>query len=286
MANSPSSKHVSGFLFLRAVWHVAEKDCRMFLRYPLQAFGTLIWPLLFATSAVLLARGLAGPNLEGISSFAKAANTADYISFVVYGNVLFSFINLCFWGGGLSLTTARQQGILETHWLTPGRGLAFVFGKTLGSLVQQFIPSILIIVILHILGFIAFKTTLPAFLLVAAAALPFLLGLLVTFAALTLRVMEGGHVILVVRTLLAVFCGISFPLATFPEPVTRVARLIPLTRLLDIIRDLTIHGASLSSRMSDIIYLAVSGMVLLGFALVLFVWLEKHVRRHGLLSGY
>lgn len=272
--------------FLTSVWLIARADLIMFLRYPANLVGAFLWPILFTGSAVLVARGLAGPENQGIEVFATAAGTADYVSYLILGNIFFATMNLCLWGGGLSLSQARQQGVLETHWLLPGRGLAFVFGKTLSSIIQQLLPSLALVAACRAAGLLAFETNVFAVSLLLLLSMPFLLAALVLFATLTLRVAEGGYAILSLRTVVALICGVSFPLSVLPGPMQTVGHWFPLTQMLEVFRRLAIFGDPLSAHAGKLAYILVWGIVALAAALAVFRFVDMRVRKAGLLGGH
>src|SRR4029077_1101977 len=129
---SAQLSEVSWRSYLRAVLAIAKKDGILFFRYPLNALLRVIEPIVWLTPVYFLGLSFAGSS--GNTGFAAYTGTVDYMSFVLVGTVLASYIAAVFWGMGFALKSEMDSGVLESNWLTPIPRPLMLVGQTLASL--------------------------------------------------------------------------------------------------------------------------------------------------------
>jgi ABC-2 type transport system permease protein len=116
--------------------------------------------------------------------------------------------------------------------------------------------------------------------------LPFLFGFLLCFAATTVRFREASMIVQVCRTLLALLCGLQFPLAVLPGSLQSIGRVIPLTRFIDVVRGVVLNGDRLADHANSILYVVAVGIAFIGIGIGLFELVRRSVRATGLVTGY
>ncbi|MFP4113421.1 MAG: ABC transporter permease [Spirochaetales bacterium] len=265
---------------------VTWRDIRITTRYKSWFVASFLWPIIFPFSLVFLGRGLAGPDGEGLERFASMAATEDYASFLILGSLVWMFVNINLWMGGLSLTQDRNRGTFDTHWTMPVSKLTLVLGATLASLVLNFLPMIVSISFYAAIGWLQVGGDPIRIAVAIAAVLPFLLGFLLCFSAVTVRFREAGMFVQVMRTLFSLLCGLQFPLAVLPEGLQAIGRAVPLTHFIDIVRAIVIRGDRLADHRGSLAYLVGSGLVMLALGALAFELVRASVRKSGLVSGY
>lgn len=271
---------------LRPLLSVAWRDIRITTRYRSWLVASFVWPIIFPVSLVFLGKGLAGPDSEGVEQFASLAQTSDYASFLIVGSLVWMFVNINLWMGGLSLMTDRNRGTFDTHWAMPVSKLALVAGATIASLVLNFAPMIVSIGFYAAIGLLQVGGSPLQILLAILAVLPFLLGFLLCFSALTVRFRQPGMLVQAMRTLFSILCGLQFPLAVLPDAVERFGSWIPLTHFIDLVRAVVIQGERLGDHAGSVGYLLGSGCVMVALGAFAFEAVRVSVRRKGLVSGY
>src|SRR5215510_12951035 len=137
---STSLSRVSWRSYIRAALAIAKKDWITFFRYPLNALFRVIEPIAWLTPVYFLGRSFAGSG--GSSGFAAYTGTGDYMSFILTGTVLASYIAAVFWGMGFALKTEMDSGVLESNWMAPVPRALFLAGQTLASLAITTINSL------------------------------------------------------------------------------------------------------------------------------------------------
>ena len=119
--------------WLRPVFSVAVRDIKIVLRYKSAVVALLVWPVIYPLTFYFMGKGLAGTAGQGLSHFERLAQTGDFASFLILGNLVWLFININLWMGGLSLQKDRVLGTLDTHWTMPVSRISLVLGATLAS---------------------------------------------------------------------------------------------------------------------------------------------------------
>ncbi len=271
---------------LNAVFMVTWRDIRTTTRYRSWFVASFLWPVIFPFSLVFLGRGLAGPSGEGIDRFSELAKTADYTGFLIVGSLVWMFVNINLWMGGLSLLNDRRRGTFDTHWTMPVSKLSLVLGATFASLILNFLPMIVAVGFYSAIGWLHIGGSFLRILLAVLTVVPFLLGFLLCFSAVTTRFREAGMVVQVLRTLFSIFCGLQFPLAVLPGWAERIGRIIPLTHFVDLVRGVVLEGAGLSVYRDSLFYLIISGFVMIALGVGVFEIVRRNVRSNGLVAGY
>ena len=110
--------------WLRPVFFVALRDIKITLRYKSWVAALLVWPVLFPLTFYFMGKGLAGTTGQGLGHFERLAQTGDFASFLILGNLVWLFIFLTaalfFPIGGAWLFNhidrkCRIQGSLHVH---------------------------------------------------------------------------------------------------------------------------------------------------------------------------
>jgi ABC-2 type transport system permease protein len=269
---------------LAAILAISRKDWRTFWRYPLNAASHMLQPLIFLTPVYFMSRVF---SVDGqAQGFAAYSGTTDYLSFVLIGTALSSFIESVFWGMGYSLKSDMDAGVLESNWLMPVPRLSLLIGHSLNSLATTAVTSSAMLAIGALLfGFHPTGSVLAAVL----TALPMLLGLYgfgFAFAALVLVLREANTLVDVSSFLVQIFSGVNFPVQALPRWLLPIALALPLTYGYDAVRGWLLHTRTLLPLGIEIVVLVVFMVVMLIVGGAAFAALERRVRRLGTLGQH
>jgi ABC-2 type transport system permease protein len=218
--------------------------------------------------------------------FAAYSGTTDYLSFVLIGTALSSFIESVFWGMGYSLKSDMDAGVLESNWLMPVPRLSLLIGHSLNSLATTAITSSAMLAVGALLfGFHPTGSVLAALL----TALPMLLGLYgfgFAFAALVLVLREANTLVDVSSFLVQIFSGVNFPVQALPRWLLPIALALPLTYGYDAVRGWLLHTRTLLPLGLEIVVLVIFMVAMLIIGAAAFAALERRVRRLGTLGQH
>jgi ABC-2 type transport system permease protein len=271
---------------LRALLAVARREWLMFVRYPTWVIGLFVWPVIFPAVYILSARALAGPDGGGLARFIEATGTRDYLGYIVIGTTVWMWQNITLWNIGLALRQEQLRGTLETNWLSPTWRFSFLLGAALmqGAILASFVvTSALEFWLLFGVRLVGNPLLLV---LVWLAAMPAIYGIGLAFASLVLSAKEPSNFVFLVRGLVMLFSGVTFPIAVLPGWMQSVSAWLPTTYVIRAMRAAGLSGAGFTELWPDLAALLGFGALWLTLGYLAFVWLERRTRRAGTLGQY
>jgi ABC-2 type transport system permease protein len=265
---------------------VVRREWIIFRRYPSWIIAVFIWPVIFPAAYIFGARALAGPDGGSLALFAKAAGTLDYIGFIALGTTVWMWQNIVLWDVGTALRQEQMRGTLESNWMSPTWRFSFLIGSSVTQLVTMLV--FMLIAMLEFGLFLGVRFYGNPFLagLVVAAAIPSIYGLGIAFASLVITAKEANAFVFLVRGLVMIFCGITFPIGVLPGWMQSVAGWLPQTYMIHGLRSALLSAATLQSLLPDLRALAIFGAFWLAAGYLLFNWMERRARRSGTIGHY
>lgn len=122
--------------------------------------------------------------------------------------------------------------------------------------------------------------------LMMLAAIPAIYGLGFAFASLVITIKEASAFVYLVRGLVMIFCGITFPISLLPEWMQEVAKWLPQTYLIHGMRAAAFSNAGLPELIPDVIPLLLFGAFWLAVGYSTFLWMERRARQTGAIGQY
>jgi ABC-2 type transport system permease protein len=269
---------------LRAVLAIAKKDAILFFRYPLNALFRVIEPIAWLTPVYFLGLSFAGSS--GNTGFAAYTGTDDFMSFVLVGTVLASYIAAVFWGMGFALKTEMDSGVLESNWLTPIPRPLMLVGQTLASLAITTVNCAAML----LLAWLLFGFQLSGNLL--DAALPLLLMLVAlygfgfAFASLVLLMKDANTLVDVSNFLVSMLSGSQFPVSVLPRLLLPLALALPLTYGFDSVRASLLGTTTLLPLPYELAILLLFMCMMVPLGALIFMRVERRCRTRGTLSQH
>ena len=283
---SPSLSRPGLAAELRALWVIFKREWLIFRRYPSWIVALFIWPVIFPTAYIFSARALAGPDGGGLALFTQAAGTPDFIGYIAVGTTVWMWQNVTLWTIGLALRNEQTRGTLESNWLSPTWRFSFLMGAALVQGLQLAIFILVAGIEFWLLYGVRFHGHPLLILLVFLAAMPAIYGLGIAFASLVITSKEANNFVFLVRGLVMIFCGITFPVSVMPGWMQAIAAWLPPTYAIHGIRNASLNGADLAALLPDLIPLTVFGLGWLAIGYLAFVWMERRARQTGAIGQY
>ncbi|MBP7686327.1 MAG: ABC transporter permease [Thermoflexales bacterium] len=270
----------------RAFWAVFQREWTIFRRYPSWIIALFIWPIIFPAAYILSSRALAGPDGSGLALFQAAAGTTDVIGFIGIGTTIWMWQNVVLWNVGFALREEQLRGTLESNWLSPTWRFSFLLGSTLTQMISMAIFMGVSALEFTLLLGARFNGNPLLVLLVMAVAAPSIYGLGFAFASLVITVKEANAFVFLVRGLVMIFCGVTFPISVLPGWMQGIAQWLPPTYIIHGLRNAALNGADFQALLPDLIPLLVFGVMWLGIGYALFNFMERRARRTGAIGQY
>lgn len=279
MIESTSLASVSWRSQGRAVLAIARKDWLHFTRYPLNAVFRVLQPLMFLTPIYFLGKSFATPGSN--AGFAAYSGTSDFMSFVLVGALLSSYVSAVFWGMGFSLKTEMDTGVLESNWMLPVPRTLFLIGQTLASLTITTLTSAGLLLLSWLLfGFRISGNLLPA----AAILAPLLVALYgfgFGFAGLVLVLRDANTLVDISDFAVSLLSGSQFPVEVLPRLLLPLALALPTTYGYDAVRGLLLGTRTLLPIPAEFGILLASMVVLVTLGTIVFRLVERRCRMRG-----
>src|SRR5512144_2435334 len=265
----------------RALWAVMKREWMIFVRYPSWFIALFIWPIIFPLSYVLTAQALSGKDGSGMTQFQTATGVHDITGYIAIGTIIWMWQNIVLWDVGFSLRNEQMRGTLESNWLSPTWRFSYLLGPTGPQIISM---SMFILVTALEFGLI-FGVRLHGsawmILLMMLAAIPSIYGLGFAFASLVITVKEANAFVFLVRGLVMIFCGITFPISLLPGWMQSIAKWLPQTYLIHGMRAAAFSNAGISELLPDLIPLVIFGVFWLVVGYFTFLWMERRARMTG-----
>ncbi len=195
-----------------------------------------------------------------------------YIDFLIPGLLGMSLMGGGLWGVGFATVDLRIKKILKRFLATPMRKTDFLAAMLLSRLFLL-VPEVLVLLLFARVAFgvVIQGSVWAVAALILLGALTFAgLGLLVACRAQTLETVSG--LMNLVMLPMWVLSGIFFSPERFPEAAQPFIRVIPLTPLIDALRNVSLEGASLASQWQQLAILAAWAVGSFFLALRWFRW--------------
>ncbi len=268
----------------RALYALVRKDWKQYWRYPLNAVSSMFQPLIWIAPVYFM--GLAFSVDGKANGFAQYSGTTDFMSFILLGTVLESFINAVFWGMGYALKNDMDSGVMESNWLTPIPRLLILVGHSITNLSITMITSLGMLFFAGLIfGFHASGDVFKAFLPI----IPMMLGLYgfgFAFAAVVMLMREANTLVDISSFLVQIFSGSNFPVNALPRFLLPIALALPLTYGLDAARSFLIGTQTILPINLELLLLVIFMFVMLWIGITAFRSLERRVRTLGTLGQH
>jgi ABC-2 type transport system permease protein len=270
----------------RALAAVIRKEWIIFKRYPTWVIALFIWPIIFPAAYILSARALAGPDNSGLAIFDQAAGTHNFLGFIAIGTTVWMWQNVVLWNVGFALRNEQLRGTLESNWLSPTWRFSFLLGSSVTQLVSMLMFLTVSLLEFVLLFGVRFEGSLLLVALMFVTAIPSVYGLGFAFASLVITAKEANAFVFLVRGIVMIFCGITFPLSVLPNWMQAIAQWLPQTYLIKGVRAAALEGADFQTLLPYLGALVLFGIVWLAIGYVLFNVMEHRARRTGAIGQY
>ncbi len=271
---------------LHAIWAVVRREWTIFMRYPSWIIALFIWPLIFPMMYILTARALSGPDGSGLQVFLNTTGATEYIGYIIVGTTVWMWQNIVLWDVGFALRSEQMRGTLESNWLSPTWRFAYLLGHT-GPQIVSMVMFVGITALEFGLFFGVRLNGNPWMIgLMMLAAIPAIYGLGFAFASLVISVKEANAFVFLVRGLVMIFCGITFPVSLLPGWMQTIAKFLPQTYLIHGIRAAAFNNAGINDLLPDLIPILLFGVFWMAVGYSAFVWMERRARITGAIGQY
>ncbi len=191
--------------------------------------------------------------------------------------------NRLFWG----LLGEVQSGTLEQMYLSPLPSWLLTIGLQVASIVEAALSALLLYLFIDLVVLVAiplrWAALLPLVMLVLGSV-----GYSLILGGLTLLFKRLEILKDLFQTVVLIFGGALVSLERMPGWMATIARFLPLTPGVEVLRKLLLEGVSLGSLATDgtLLWLVGNAVAYLVLGIVIFRWCERIAKRRGTLGQY
>lgn len=264
-----------------------RKESLVMLRYWPNTVMLLLETILMPLAYWAQAQGFEGNDPAASAAFAQRSGTDSLAGFIYLGWAVYMWVTTMIWGPGAALRAERMQGSLESLFLTPVSRFTLLYGPSLAYLIPTALEFAAVGLMLRLVfGVPLGVPELLSGIAIMVASMPvlFALGGLVNVLVMWVRDSAGFNGVL--RGLIGLLCGITYPVAVLPSWLHPVSHALPVTVILDTLRGAMLGLMDAGSVWSRSLLLLGTG---LGFGLLALVMLDvalRAVRRSGRLGQF
>lgn len=277
------------YIHWNTFWAMVRKELTIMARYPVEfvaSFGQVFFIVaIFTLGGKMFSSGGAK---NGLTNTTAGVTTSGV---VIYGFVLFMFLNDTLWTIGYNIRNEQLQGTLEQLYLSPASKFLNLVARVTNTLLWTGLLSLTAVLVMTIMfGRLPFShPLLGLYILIMSLAGTFGIGF--AFAALTIRIKETAQTVAnFVQFGFIILCANFFPFSALPPFLRFFSRWLPNAYCVDAFRS-TMMGfpagfpelAPFNIEMI-IVSLFGFGMPLVGY--LLYRSAERYARRNGTLSAY
>ena len=287
MQKTTSPGSVSFYSSLSTFLAMARKELLVMARYPVN-FIASFGQMFLTVSIFTLAGRLFYEAPEGQNITSGGSNPAGV---VVYGYILYIFLNDTLWTIGYNVRNEQVQGTLEQLYLSPASKFANLVARVTNTLIWTGLLSITGGALMTMLiGRLPFENPLLG-VYIFIMSLMGTFGVGFAFAALTLQIKETAQTLAnLLQFAFLVLCANFFPFAALPPFIRDISRILPLAYAVDAFRSTLMGFPNGFPELAPfqvefwIVTIFGLGMPILGY--FLYRAAERHARSEGSLSNY
>ena len=271
---------------VRAFHAILRREWTIFRRYPSWIIALLIWPLIFPMMYILTGRALSGIDGSGLAVFTKLTGATDFIGYIVIGTTVWMWQNIVLWDVGFALRNEQMRGTLESNWLSPTWRFSYLLGHTGPQLISMTMFILITAIEFGLIFSVKLNGSVWLALLVMLVSIPAIYGLGFAFASIVITAKEAHTFVFLVRGLVMIFCGITFPVSLLPGWMQSIANWLPQTYMIRAMRSAAFANASFTELLPDLKALLLFGAFWLTLGYLLFTWMERRARQTGAIGQY
>lgn len=201
-----------------------------------------------------------------------SGDAVRYVDWLFPGILGMNMMFSCLFGVGYVVLRYRKSGFLKRLNATPVTAFEFLTAQVLSRLgLILVVTTMLYVGVGYVIGFHSAGNPALLFLIATLGALS-LIALGLTIAARFSSDELVGGLLNTLTWPMMLLSGVWFSLEGSPDWIRFVARLFPLTHILDAARAVMLDGAGFTAILPQLVYLAVTTLVFLAFGAWSFRW--------------
>lgn len=268
-------------------WAMAKKELTIMARYPVEFVASFGQVFLIVAVFTLAGKMFSGSGAASLADKGGASTSG----IVVYGFVLFLFLNDTLWTIGYNIRHEQVQGTLEQLYLSPANKFLSLVARVTNTLLWTGLLSLTAPVLMTaMIGRLPVENPwLGLYILIMTLSGTFGIGF--AFAGLTLRVKETAQTVAnFLQFAFIILCANFFPFSVLPPFLRFFSRLLPNAYAVDAFRSALMGFPAgfpeLAPFEIELAIVTIFGLLMPLAGFWLYRRAERYGRENGTLSAY
>lgn len=262
-------------------WAFVRRDFKIAISYR-TAFALQVMGIFAAVPVFYFMGGL----VEGAEVEALVPYGGSYFAFLLIGVALLDYLAISLSSFAQSLRESQLTGTLEIVLLSPTSLMEVLVCSSLWFFLFTSFRFVLYVLVGALFGLELGRLDIVAAVAVLAMGILSFIPFGVFTASLVMLIKRGESLNTVISGASMFFGGALFPVASMPEWLQWISKLLPFTYALEGLRQAIQRGATVSDLASELGMLALFAAVLLPLSLATFAMAVRHTRKTGSLGHY
>lgn len=245
----------------------------------------IIWDYKFNVLTQLLVIGII---FIGASFFlGNGQFNPQQLTVLFLGYVVWLYARIIIMSTGADLVGEAEAGTLEQMYMTPAHTEVLILGRVLATLLTTTVMVLLTSIVLALVLRISIPLRWEG-LVIMGLTLAGLFGFALILGGLTLIFKQVDALADLIQNALLFLTGSLLPINHFPPWLAFIARTLPITQGIDVLRNVLLNGQSLVTTWDNqsLLWLIVNSSVYLIIGWVIFKYSERVAKQQGSLSHY
>ncbi len=259
---------------VKASYALVERNVNLSKRYWGWEVAFLVYTIAQSLAIVYIADTVHGPQQRTL------------VLFLAIGTLTWSYMASLFQAIAESVQWERWEGTIEYTMMAPISRLTYMLGSCLFGVIYGLARTAFVLLALIFVFHLQANPAglLPALAIVATGSVSFV-GIGIMAATLPLLFTErGAQMTYVIEALLLLVSGVYYSISVLPGWVQVLSRLSPATYILRGIRQALLANPSASGTLSNLIPLAIIGIITVPMGIWLFGTAEHYAKKTGRLK--
>ena len=211
----------------------------------------------------------------------------DYFSFVLIGVAFGNYFGVGMHSFAAALRLAQTTGTLEAMMMTPTSVPTIIIGSASWS----YVFTTFRVFVYLLLGTLFFgvdfsNANIPAAVIGLILAIISFAGIGIVSAGIIMVIKRGDAITGLISGFANLVGGVFYPVAILPAGLQFIAKLLPITYALRLMRQALLNGASWAELAPDFLALILFCVVLFPISLIVFRYAVQRARQEGTLAHY
>jgi ABC-2 type transport system permease protein len=211
---------------------------------------------------------------------------SGYLGFLIMGTVTWSFVDLTFWQISFAFRREQWENTLEAIIVSPVKRIWVMVGNCLASIAETFVIAAIVFIVTYLVFGFVVKGSFVLLFAIIFLGMAAVLGFGIMLAAMTLIWKSARVISEMFITVLMFVSGVYYPISVLPDFLQVVAKLSPLTYVLDGTRKVALFGAGFDVVWPHMLALLIFTAALPIIGILIYNAGENYVRRKGTVSKY